>query len=332
MEQIAFIYGETFIYWHSILLTLSVAAAACLFLAFWISRGGSWLAGILAVTVSCVASLVLGRLAHWYFQSAGYESFQSAMTDYSTGDFALMGVFAGCMLTACLLRLLRIHDNLPAMLDCMCLAGAAGIAVGRLSCLYTDADRGMVLKGFTQLPFASAVPDPVSGELTWRLATFMLQAIWTGGVFLILAVFWLTRSKRKYAFRDGDTALLFLMLHGAAQILFDSTRYDSLFMRSNGFVGVVQILGAVALVTTVVTFTAYMLRNRGWRWWYVLLWTGIAGLLGGAGYMEYYVQRHGGEALFAYSVMGLCLAGVLILTLVIRGFSLDYRGKFSVPR
>ena len=34
--------------------------------------------------------------------------------------------------------------------------------------------------------------------------------------------------------------------------------------------------------------------------------------------MEYYVQRRGNEAAFAYSVMSGCLIGVILLTLLIR--------------
>ena len=34
--------------------------------------------------------------------------------------------------------------------------------------------------------------------------------------------------------------------------------------------------------------------------------------------MEYYVQRHGDEALFAYTVMSICLILVLVLLVVIR--------------
>ena len=40
--------------------------------------------------------------------------------------------------------------------------------------------------------------------------------------------------------------------------------------------------------------------------------------MGCAGFMEYYVQRRGNEAVFAYSVMSGCLAGIVILTLLIR--------------
>ncbi len=332
MERIAFIIGEIFIYWHSIILALAAFAAVCLFLAFWLGRGGSWLSGISAAALGGVFSLVLARLCHWYFQSAGYESFAAAMTDYSSGGYALMGVFAGCILAACLLRLVQLHKNLPAMLDCMALAGSLGIAVGRLACLYGDSDRGMVLEGITSLPFAYPVVDPVTGESVYRLATFMLQSIWTGGVFLMLALLYLISRRRGRALRDGDTALLFLAFHGAAQIIADSTRYDSLFMRSNGFIGMVQILGLVALLTAVVVFSVYMVRERKWKWWFLSFWVGIAGLLGGVGYMEYYVQRHGNEAAFAYSVMGGCLLVILAITAALWRLSVGRQEKSLLPR
>ena len=276
MERIAFIIGETFIYWHSIILALAAAAAMCMFLAFWLGRGGSLLSGLLTAAVSSVSSLVLARLCHWYFQSAGYSSFGAAMTDYSSGGYALMGVFAGCILTACLLRLLRIHGDLPGMLDCMALAGSLGIAVGRLACLYTEADRGMILEGITSLPFAYGVTDPVTGESAYRLATFMLQAIYTGILFLALSALYLISRRKDRPMRGGDVALLFLAFHGAAQVVADSTRYDSLFMRSNGFVGVVQILGAVALVTAVVFFSVYMVKRLKWKKRFLGFWIGIA--------------------------------------------------------
>ena len=40
--------------------------------------------------------------------------------------------------------------------------------------------------------------------------------------------------------------------------------------------------------------------------------------MGGAGFMEYYVQRRGNEAAFAYSIMMLCLLVIIALTLLIR--------------
>ena len=40
-------------------------------------------------------------------------------------------------------------------------------------------------------------------------------------------------------------------------------------------------------------------------------------LLGIAGYMEYHVQRHGDQRIFAYTVMSVCLAAVVAMTIYI---------------
>ena len=124
--------------------------------------------------------------------------------------------------------------------------------------------------------------------------------------------------------------MIFLLCYGASQILLDSTRYDSLYFRSNGFVSVVQVLSAVALVFVIVWFSIQMVRKCGFKLWFLAFWLGIAGAIGCAGYMEYYVQRHGSEALFAYTVMGICLAVTVVITLVIRMLALT--GHKKVPK
>ena len=42
----------------------------------------------------------------------------------------------------------------------------------------------------------------------------------------------------------------------------------------------------------------------------------MLGGLGCAGFMEYYVQRHGDQAAFAYSVMSAALLAVVLLVLI----------------
>ena len=315
MERIAFINGEQFIYWSAIVLTLAAASAACVFAALYLGKSGNAPAASLAVPLSMVLSLVLARLVHWYCRTDSYESFFAAMTDLSTGGFALMGVFGGCALAAAILRLLRISRNLPEMLDCMCLAGSLGIALGRLSAFFNSSDRGQILEGMTELPWVYPVTNAVSGAVEYRLATFLIQAIAAGVIFAVLLVFWLAGNRRN----SGDTALLFLLCYGASQVVLDSTRYDSLFFRSNGFVSMVQVLGALGMGLAIVVFSVRMVKRRGFRVWQILLWVLIAALIGGAGYMEYYVQRHGDLAAFAYSVMSACLAGVVLVTVLIRG-------------
>ncbi len=315
MDRIAFISGGSFVYWNSIVLTLAAAVAICFFLSFYLGKSGNAAAGFAVVPLSLALSLVFARFFHWYCRSDSYSGFLAAMTDHTTGGYALMGVFLGCFLAAVLLKAVRLHRNLPEMLDCMCLAGAAGIAVGRLASFFNSADRGQILENIRSLPFAYPVTNVVSGAIEYRLATFVIQALVALALFIALTVFY---RRHNGDIKDGDTCLIFLLCYGASQAVLDSTRYDSLFFRSNGFVSIVQVLGAVALVACIVIFSVRLVKNGGFRVWYVLLWLIMAAAIGGAGYMEYYVQRHGSEAAFAYSVMSACLAFTVAMALLIR--------------
>ena len=96
------------------------------------------------------------------------------------------------------------------------------------------------------------------GMLFLQVLPFLLP------LFLILLIFYLPKKRK-----DGDTALIFLLLYGASQIVLDSTRYDKLFFRSNGFVSVVQVLGALGLLLVIVVFSARMVKARGFRFWNV---------------------------------------------------------------
>lgn len=329
MDRIAFIDGEVFYYWSQIILTMASVTAIALFLGYYLKKSGNLLAGVLAVPVSIALSMVLGRLIDWYSHADSYESFDAAMGNYSVGTYALLGVFVGCLLTACLLRLLRVSKNLPEMLDCMSLAGAAGIAVGRLNSLFNTTDRGVLVEGITELPLVYPVNNAVTGVVEYRLATFMLQAIATGVIFVALMLFWLYAGsgKRKKKLRDGDVCLLFLAAYGACQIILDSTRSDKLFMRSNGFISIVQIAAAVGLVTAIVLFSIRMVKAMKFRYWHIALWVGLLASIGGAGYMEYHVQRHGDQAVFAYTVMGSCLALAVVLTIAVRFLAVIHENK-----
>ena len=327
MDKVALYAGGTPIYWCSLALTLGTIVAICFFLAFYLGKSGNAAAGFAAVPVGILLSLVLARFFHWYCQADSYESFRAAMTDFSGGGFALMGAFLGCTLAACLTRILCLQRNLPEMLDALSLGGCAGIVVGRLSALFNATDRGQVLANFRSLPIASPVSNAVSGAVEYRLATFALQSIVAFVLFVILAAFYL-RGQKGGKLRDGDTCLIFLMLYGCTQVVLDSTRYDSLFFRSNGFVSVVQVLGALGLALTVVVFARRMVKARGFRAWNISLWLLIALALTGAGYMEYYVQRRGNEALFAYSVMSACLLAASVLTLFMRALAVRVEKRY----
>ena len=317
MDKLALISGEQFLYWNSIVYTLAAATAICFFLAFYLGKCANAVAGFAAVPVSIILGLVAARFFHWYCRADSYDGFLAAMTDYTSGGYALMGVFLGCFLTACVLRLIRLSRSLPEMLDCMAISGCAGIAVGRLASLFNSSDRGQVLENLKSLPFAYPVTNAVSGAVEYRLATFMLQSLVALLLFAGLCLFYIRGNKRGNL-KDGDTSLIFLLIYGASQVVLDSTRYDSLFFRSNGFVSVVQVLGALGLGLAIFLFSGRMVKNRGLKFWQFLMWIPIAAGIGCGGFMEYYVQRRGNEAAFAYSVMSGCLILVILLTLLIR--------------
>lgn len=314
MDRVAIILGNSVFNWDTLILTASAGAAACFFVAFYLRKTKYISAAFLTPPLCMILSLVLSRFLHWYCRTESYSSLSTAMTDYTTGGYALLGTFAGCLLAAVLLRLLRVHRNLPQMLDCMSLAGCAGIALGRLTSLFDASDRGQTLASVKSLPWAYPVTNAVSGEVEYRLAVFALQSIAALSLLIGLSLFW-GLGKRK---KDGDTCLIFLLCYCASQIVLDSNRYDSLFFRSNGFVSIVQVLGAVCLVLVAVLFSIRLVRARGFHWQYLLLWGFLAALVGTAGFMEYYVQRHGNQAVFSYSVMSACLVLTVLLTLGIR--------------
>lgn len=330
MDKIAFIIGETFLYWSSIILTFAVATAICMFLFLYLREKKHGASAAVLVPLCIVASVLCSRAMHWYCCANAYESFRSAMTTFTGGGYALMGVFAGCAIVACLLRMMKIVTNLPMTFDCMALGGGAGIAVGRLACLFTAADRGPIVENLRIFPLVHPVSNAVTGVVEWRFATFMLQSIATGIIVVVLLVIYLIgQSGRFRKLKDGDTACLFLSFYCASQIVLDSTRYDSLFMRSNGFISIVQILGAAGVILTMVYFSVRMVKARGFRRWYVPFWIAYAGLAGGAGYMEYWVQRHGDQAVFSYSIMSACLAGMLILSCVVRALAVSRERKMD---
>ena len=321
MERIAFISGDTFVYWSFIILALAAVAAAAIYAVFYLNKSRNLLAAGLSVLLSAVLGLPMARLVHWYCQYIQYPGFREAMTDYTYGGYAMLGVFIACLVTAGLLRLVRISRNMPQMLDCMVIGGGVGIGIGRLASMFNSSDRGMIVPESVQFPFAFPTTNPVSGAQENRFATFMLQSSLVAVIVAGLLLFMLVQKLRKKKIADGHIFLIFLLAYGACQALCDSTRYDKMFFRSNGFVGMVQIMGLLGMLIPIVLFSVWTVRNRGLKGWQFAIWTGILGLLGLAGYMEYFVQRNGHRAVLAYSVMGACLLCVVILGLVLRALS-----------
>ena len=95
MDAIAFIIGETFLYWHAIILALGAVTGICFLLCFYLKRSDNGVAAVLIVPMCCALGIILARVIHWYGRMDSYDSLFAALTNLSRGGFALMGVFLG---------------------------------------------------------------------------------------------------------------------------------------------------------------------------------------------------------------------------------------------
>lgn len=317
MEKLAFLGEGIFIYWSPIIVTIAAVAAICFYAAAYIAKEGDVFALSASVLLSVLLGIPLARLVHWYCKAGAYPSFQTAMTEYTSGGFALLGVFVGCFLSAALLRVLRISKNLPRMLDCMSFGGL-GIAVGRLASLFNSSDRGMVVADTLVFPFSYPLVNVVSGTVQNRLATFMIQSMVAIAIVAAIALYTLVCKIRKKKIPDGDIFLIFLLCYCASQIVCDSTRYDALVLRSNGFISMVQVVSLVGLLIPVGIFMSRLVKKTGFKIKYLAIWGTMGAVFGLACYMEYIVQNNGHKALMAYSTMSVCMLVVIVLTLLCR--------------
>ena len=73
------------------------------------------------------------------------------------------------------------------------------------------------------------------------------------------------------------------------------------------------MLSLIALASVLILLSVRSVKHLGSQKWMIVLWSLLLILLGSTGYMEYYVQRHGREAAFSYSIMGICLAVTVAL-------------------
>lgn len=289
MDKIAWILGDISIRWSSVVMVMAVLTGILFFLAAAARGNREVTSAALALPMSILLSLLFGRLLHRYF-----------LSDAGDGN-VLMGAFLGCLCTALILKATRLEKNMARLLDVMSIGGCAAIALGRLACFFTADDRGRII-GIQGLPLAWPVINATSGEMECRLAVFLFQAV---AALFILFVLRLVDKKntRTGAHRDGDLTLLFLLLYTAGQIVLDSMRYDALHLRSNGFIGAVQLVCAVTFCAVIGILLTRLVKRNGFRFQYGFAALLIAVCIGIAAYMEYFVQRHGGQAVFGYTVM-----------------------------
>ena len=289
MDKIAWILGDISIRWSSVVMVMAVLTGILFFLAAAARGNRKVTSASLALPMAILLSLLFGRLLHRYF-----------LPDAGEG-YVLMGAFAGCLCTALILKGTRLEKNMARLLDVMSIGGCAAIALGRLACFFTADDRGRII-GIQGLPLVWPVINATSGEMEYRLAVFLFQS--AAALFILFVLLLVDKkSTRTGAHRDGDLTLLFLLLYTAGQIVLDSMRYDALHLRSNGFIGAVQLMCAVTFCAVIGILLTRLVKRNGFRFQHGFSAFLIAVCIGIAAYMEYFVQRHGGRAVLGYAVM-----------------------------
>ena len=306
MENTALILGSVSNSYSGVLLSLSALSGCSLFFALRRKRKN----GMNGAAALCVLGLLLSvpfcRFLHWYSNSSQYPSFLSALTDYRSGGFVVLGAFGAFLLSALLVKALGLVRDLPALLDDLAPAGALALAVGKLSCRFSQICRSKFSfesEKLRRLPFM--ISSTLSnGAEEWRIATFCLQSL----AYLFICGFALWLRKRKK--RAGDIFALTLSLMAAVQVVLDSTRYDAAYFRSNGFVSITQVFCVAALLAVLVVFSVRSVKSYGGvKRRHLLCWLLWAVCAGVGGYCEYYVQRHAGAFLPTYAVMESCFLG-----------------------
>lgn len=311
MNPVAIHIGSTVIYWSSLVIALGIAACFFISLALYTSYAGGGGPMWMLLPLAVIFSVVLSRLIHWYCHIEQYPGLLGALTDYSAGGYCLPGAIVGTVLAALLVGRLGFTDNVARLLDAIAPGAALGIAFIRLSALFNYSCRGKITvktPALQRLPLASPV---YSGGLTdYRFATFFVQFIIMLILFVLIFRFYLKHRNSPMKgdmSRDGHTAMVFLLYYSAIEVVMDSTRYDSSFLQFNGFVSIVQIFAGVCILAIFVYYTVMAVRVNGKRFKQILLWVLFLIALGGAGYSEYMVQRHGDWYLGCYTAMSLCM-------------------------
>ena len=310
MNPIAIYSGSIVIYWSSIVICVGILAALFMGLALQSTNRERLSAMLLYVPLSLVLSVPLCRAVHWYAHIEQYNGFFTAITDYSNGSYVLSAALLGAFLAALIVKAFGLTGNVAKLLDAFAPSAALAIAFIRLSSLFNNACRSKIIfqtPALQQLPLASGITTS-SGSVEYRFATFFVHFLLMLVICFILLRFFGRRRNiaKKHGRPEGDTARMFLLFYSASEVVMDSTRYDSSFLHSNGFVSIVQIAAGLCILGVLVYYSIHSIKANGMRFYHWLCWLGFLLSLGGVGATEYLVQRHGNWYMYCYPGMSLC--------------------------
>ncbi|MCR4650005.1 MAG: prolipoprotein diacylglyceryl transferase [Lachnospiraceae bacterium] len=320
MNPTAFILGSYEISWALILMAVAILVWFNFACTLYTGKERKTIALWVMAPFAIVFCAFLSRSVYWYSHQSQFEGYVSALKSLDLSAFSLLGIVPGILMAAVLIRLVRLDKNLPSLLDSLSSPTAAGVAILYLTDLYHPACRGKMIienPSFQILPFAYMNYN-TQGEPEYRLATFFIGFILMSLICVASTVFYLKNRKQK-----GETACFFLLFFSAAQFVLESTRYDAGYFPANGFVSIIQIFSGVCILGVMIYETVLRIRKKQWRKVCFLIWVAQLLVMGGTGFLEYYVQRHGSMALILHPLMG--------VTCFLMAFFPVLMGRFKRP-
>ena len=304
IQPVAICAGKTVIYWSGLIIALGTLSGFLLSNAIYTAHHRNRAAMWVMLPFSVVFSIVLCRMLHWYCHTEQYASFFSAVTDYSSGGYCIQGILPGVWFGALMSKGFGFTDRTEKLLDAAAPGLALTIAFIRLSSLFNDSCRSkysIEKTALKKLPFGAPLS---SSAQDWRFATFFVEFMFMmlAMVLLFFAFYHMHNSRMKRpCHRSGHIFRLFLLLFSMAELVLDSTRNDSSFMRFPGtlkllnkfagFVSVAQLVAAITMLAVMLYYSKRSIKANGHKKYHILLWLGYFVSLALVGGSEYAVQR-----------------------------------------
>ena len=287
MDQIALFFNNFYLYWHGVFMAASLLLAVMVALLFSaaVQRQRTRLL-IDTLLLALPLGLLLSRLLYCV-NNFGEEYFTiGAMLKLSEGGYVLYGAIFGALLAAWILQMRKKPGyDMHIACDSMAVGGALGIAAGKMASYFSCDNVGIEITNpkFQFFPFS--VYNAAEGE--WLLAVFTLESLFGAVIFGVLCYMFLRNNNERKGMRGrhGDIALLFLLLHGTSQGIFDSMHMDALKLPGNGFIRIQQILGAVCIAVVMGIFVYRSVRKNTFRPYHVLCAAGTLAMIGLAAFM-----------------------------------------------
>jgi hypothetical protein len=261
---------------------------------------------VIYALLSFVLAAFFGRLIHWYSHYETYEDISKAFVSFE-GRYHEAGIMSGFIVSAALSALIAGKEFGKKMMGACASGQMLFMSLVSLVSMYSDSDRGKAVitdTAYQGLPF-SYITYLSDGSSQYRTAVFFWKFMVLGIITVISVILYL----------KGRSAIETYVCYFSAMALLDSARYDASFLRSNGFVSLMQIVSGVFLI---ITFTVCVVRSshsRGFHVYHVLFILAFLSGLSLTGYMEYYVQRHGDLYPYCYSIMAAACM-IMILSVI----------------